>query len=209
MRKKIPKILLISCSTLILGIVAFGVTAFYQYRINELTPIDEIPITLTATSVLEETFDIPRSDTYFIWLVFDDESKTNELACKVGMDPDFLDCTNIEPLINVAWEVTLNNQVIGSGLSTGYSLGDAGSYLQKTITQLKLEKNSNYKLKVIVNSDASELNILNPKIKLGIHPTNLKGELTVGAIFLLTSFLFLSFSIILFILHLLLRLRKR
>ena len=199
--------MIIATIFLAFAVVGFIKSYFIQKHLDSLTLV-EMPIEFSVGETYKKEFTVSSEGRYFIWLKFDRDAKTNELSCKVGMDSEYYDCSNVESLTDLSWEILRNNEVVIAGSSSDYPWGDAGSELEKTIAQVQLDTGI-YQFKMILDKDASELNNIDPVLRIAQSPLGMKSGLISGALLLCFSALIFSTSILLFSIKLFLKFFKK
>lgn len=182
-KKSIISILVVTL--FLLATIGFISTYLTQKYIDSLTLI-EMPVDLSQDETYSKEFTVSSEGRYFIWLVFDREIKNNELACKVGMDPNYYNCDDVDPLLDVTWEILNDSGVVEKGSSSDYPWADAGSELQRTLAKVNIPLGE-YVFNIYTNKEASELNSLNPTLRVGAHPLDYQSDLIKGYISLIFS----------------------
>jgi len=207
MRTKKSISTVIATILLIFGLVGLIKTYLIQRHLDSLTLL-EMPVDLHIGETYDNEFTVSSEGRYFIWITFNRDAKTDELACKVGMDPDYYNCSGIESLTDLSWEILNNNEVVMAGSSSDYPLGNAGSELEKTIAQVQLSTGV-YDFKMTLHKDASELNSIEPKVKIAQSPLDIQSELIPGALLLCFSVLIFSIGLLIFSIKCLLKFSRK
>ncbi len=99
-------------------------------------------------------------------------------------------CHGLPSLIDISWRVTSNGKTVAEGNSKNYKGGGWGPTIEREIGGFRASKGHSYSLDLVVNKDAGSLNVANPKIKVGVHPSEYKGNVVIAQLIMMGATLF-------------------
>lgn len=209
MKQPKSKLLIAGLTFLSIGTLLLCKVYVLQRTIYKLTPLKKIPVNLTLDADLKETLKISRDGNYRIWLNFDKVEGLKDLECKLLLNEDKTYCLGVAPLLDVDWEIIEDNDVLVSeGNSSEFTSGDYGSTIRKEIGEFEAKNGNDYEFKMHVNQDALDLNDLNPKLEIGLHPLDYEQDMNTETLLLILSYINFGVAALLIIVWLILKLAK-
>jgi len=134
-------------------------------------PLD-IPISLHQGIINTPTLGPDLDGDYEILIEFDKKFSLNRMECMLGVltpkgtRPDW--CSGIPDLINISWTLFEGKQEISDGDSSYYPGGVWSAKVDRHIGRFQGRKGHSYTVALNVRRNASELNIANPRLVIGV-----------------------------------------
>jgi len=134
-------------------------------------PLD-IPISLHQGIINTPTLRPDLDGDYEILIEFDKKFSLNRMECMLGVltpkgtRPDW--CSGIPDLINISWTLFEGKKIISHGDSSYYPGGVWSAKVDRHIGRFQARKGHTYTVALNVKRNASELNIANPRLVIGV-----------------------------------------
>lgn len=190
MKSNKSKLILAVLILLFIGALLLCKVYFLQQTISELTPLNQTPVSLASGIEMKESLKISHDGKYRVWLNFDKTGELKDLECKLLLNEDKTYCSGIESLLDIDWQVSSGGDVIiAEGNSSQFTSGDYGITVRKEIGEFEAETGTGYEFKMHVNKDALDLNNLNPRLEIGLHPLDYEQDMNTAAVLLMLSYL--------------------
>ena len=199
---------------LVIFALLFFIAAFMLYRsaVETATAHNWVPlsesVSLAKGKIITRQF-IPDGDTsYFLELTFERKIELRRLNCLLGIGVlNGEECKKIASILDVDWAVIGDDGVKASGSRSLQSKKSGGSWGRTIGTRLgnfKVEPHRPYKIELQINSDASELNIANPKLRVRVGLQQYKNAVVSSQIKNLAAMIFGGLALLLLISYLIL-----
>jgi hypothetical protein len=141
------------------------------------TPV-RVPISLTPGTITSPEFKTDLDANYEINIEVDREIDFDKLDCLLGIS--FMPCSDVPSLIDMSWSVTSEGTTVATGSSADVNLGGWGPTIERTIGRFRARRGRKYVAHLNVNKDASELAVTNPRLEIGVHPSEYKGNMILA-----------------------------
>jgi len=184
---------LVIASAIVLFVASFVVGDWHRWQPSRF------PVDLAVRSFRSHSFHVDFTGTYLIELEVDRKGDFSKVSCMLGVNPGPADaCDGTESVVEIKWELQLNNQAVAIGTAVGHGDGVWGESIGRILGEFIAEPGHQYALQISSIRNAAVLAPYNPRIVISVHPARSKSNLVVAEILLMLGTLLLLIGGILF-----------